>query len=993
MGESSSQIRSGKGSGTRHAASAPSTMNPATDPSDHESAASRSINPAAIASEGSAITSVASSEDIVREDTPSAAGVGGEQAVSADDRTVISSSPPLNGPRGGSQSAAELGRLLIGEQFDHFLLEEYIGGGGMGAVFRGTDTLLGRQVAVKVLSRQHAIDEETTRRFRNEAQSAARLDHENIARVYFVGVDRGWHYIVLEYVEGENARDLVAQQGPLPLATVLDITLQVAESLQHAASRDVVHRDVKPSNVLMTRDGHVKLVDMGLARLRQVEQSSDDITATGVTLGTFDYISPEQARDPRAADVRSDLYSLGCTMYYMLCAQPPFPEGTVLQKLLQHQGDEAPDCRQLRGDIPDVVAAIVRKLLAKNPQDRYQQPRDLIAELLVVCNELGIELTCRRTAIIIPSHDDRTHGIQRHLPWMVPLALLVIAVLGIQLFGNRSGQLPMPPRPVPHGGAPAPVVTQFGGSPPVDGKSMKSASVGERPVDPMHPQTGSDKGSPNGQSTPQHSEPPSPEPGKSPQPPRNSDPKNSDPKKVNTGIDGPIGPPPPDRVAILPNESGSQPSLADAPIVAITPTGQRSFATLAEACRQTPSGSVIELCYNGRREEQPIALSNRELTVRAAEGFHPIVGFRPEGADPLLSPHCMLSVTGGDLTMVNVELELRIPQRIRSEGWVLIEAVLADKVRLERCTLTVSGSAADGSKSPQNVSFLAVKAAPHREAGMMADMPLVDNSVSIELRNCIVRGDATVLSGNAMHSVSLQWENGLLVTNESLLDLRGADQSLSETTQVQINLQHVTARMRRGMCRIATREDERFLPLVRINCTDCILMTDGAPLIDQRGDEPAEDQQKSLQWKGNRNFYEGIDVFWQVDGPRTAGPTQFDWAAWRDHWGIGRETTERGSSVAFARLPDPRSPKATHSPLDYMLNESEQYNPALGTATDGIADVGMKAELLPTLREPASRKAPAKAAAAESSRESVGSEAPLPPRNVPELSPTEPAEE
>ncbi|MCE9554087.1 MAG: protein kinase, partial [Planctomycetes bacterium] len=984
--------------GARPAAAAPSTINPASDPTDSPASdrndrgveTAQPIDPAASAStDGSAITSVVVSDEIISAEAPSAAKVGSVQGVPTDDRTVISSSPPALGPRGGSQSAAELGRLLIGEQLDHFLLEEYIGGGGMGAVFRGTDTMLGRQVAVKVLSRQHAIDEETTRRFRNEAQSAARLDHENIARVYFVGVDRGWHYIVLEYVEGENARDLVAQQGPLPLATVLDITLQVAESLQHAASRDVVHRDVKPSNVLVTSDGHVKLVDMGLARLRQVEQTSDDITATGVTLGTFDYISPEQARDPRAADVRSDLYSLGCTMYYMLCAQPPFPEGTVLQKLLQHQGDEAPDCRQLRGDIPDVVAAILRKLLAKNPQDRYQQPRDLIAELLVVCNELGIQLTRRRTAIIVPPQDDRSQGIQRHLPWMVPLALLVVAVLGIQIFGNRSGQLPMPPRPIPHGGGAvphggiAPVVAERGGVLPGEAKPGGGLASGEFSVGPVHISNAADSGSPGSQKTPQQidsakSVSAKAESGKTPQPPRNGDSKS---------IDGPIGPPPADRVAIVPGEPGLQPGVAVAPIVAITPTGQRSFATLAEACRQTPSGSVIELRYNGRREEQPIALSNRELTVRAAEGFHPIVGFRPEGADPLLSPHCMLSVTGGDLTMVNVELELRVPQRIRSEGWVLIEAVLADKVRLERCTLTVSGSAADGSKSAQDVSFMAVKAPPRRETGMMADEPIVDSPVSIELRNCIVRGDATVLSGNALHSVSLQWENGLLATNESLLDLRGTDLALPATTQVQINLQHVTARMRRGMCRITTREDERYLPLLRINCTDCILMTDGSPLIDQRGDEPAEEQQKSLLWKGNRNFYEGIEVFWQVDGPRTAGPTKFDWAAWRDHWGTGRETTERGASVAFARLPDPRSPKANQSPLDYLLDESEQYNPALGSATDGTADVGMKAELLPTLQGP-TRKAPQQPPQSDTPRQ----DAPM-PGQAPELKPTEPAEE
>lgn len=160
--------------------------------------------------------------------------------------------------------------------------------------------------------------------------------------MHYVGEDRGVHYIVFEFIEGVNLRDRVEQIGPLSLSEAVSFTYQIAQALAHSSHRDVIHRDIKPSNVLITPDGKAKLVDMGLARLTRVAQANNDLTASGVTLGTFDYISPEQARDPRGADVRSDLYSLGCSFFYMLTGRPPFPEGTVLQKLLQHQADVPP---------------------------------------------------------------------------------------------------------------------------------------------------------------------------------------------------------------------------------------------------------------------------------------------------------------------------------------------------------------------------------------------------------------------------------------------------------------------------------------------------------------------------------------------------------------------------------------------------------------------------------------------------------------------------
>ena len=323
------------------------------------------------------------------------------------------------------------GRILPGERLGHFELLQYVGGGGMGKVFRALDTRLARSVALKILSPEHAADRETVLRFQNEAQSAARLDHDNIARVYYVGEDRGLHYIVFEFIEGVNVRDLVESKGPLPLAEAVSYTLQVADALAHAAERNVVHRDIKPSNLLITPAGQAKLIDMGLARLREVDAAAADLTASGVTLGTFDYISPEQARDPRNTDVRSDIYSLGCTFFYMLTGRPPFLGGTMLQKLLQHQADQPPDLRQFRPELPEDVNRILRKMLAKDPHHRYASPMELVNDLLWVARAAGLRPAAPggRTwtvpiAPVVPSY-------YRHLPWVVSLLALVAIVVAL----------------------------------------------------------------------------------------------------------------------------------------------------------------------------------------------------------------------------------------------------------------------------------------------------------------------------------------------------------------------------------------------------------------------------------------------------------------------------------------------------------------------------------------------------------------------------------
>jgi serine/threonine protein kinase len=343
-------------------------------------------------------------------------------------------------------STAEIGAALQGTMLGPYRLDSFVGGGGMGAVFRAHDTTLDRVVAVKVLSRAQSADEDMLRRFRNEAQSAARLDHENIGRVHAVGSDRGWHYIVFEFIEGRNLRDLVREEGPFAVGRAIDVAIQVADALEHASEREVVHRDIKPSNIVITPAGRARLVDMGLARLAPAAGDAD-LTASGMTLGTFDYISPEQARDPRAADVRSDLYSLGCTLFFMLAGRAPFAEGTMVQKLLQHQQDPPPPINALRPDVPDRLAAILARLMAKDPNDRYQRPAVLAADLAACAVEHGITLAATAAAgpalVSVPRPSSP-------LPWLVPIValLLTVAALWLKAASDRA-----PPAPA---AAPAP---------------------------------------------------------------------------------------------------------------------------------------------------------------------------------------------------------------------------------------------------------------------------------------------------------------------------------------------------------------------------------------------------------------------------------------------------------------------------------------------------------------------------------------------------------
>jgi serine/threonine protein kinase len=268
--------------------------------------------------------------------------------------------------------------LIIGP----YKVLDLIGSGGVGFVYRGEHLRLRRPVAIKVLSWERLGNEVFIERFQRESRATAALDHPNIVRAYDFGRAGALHYLVMEYVEGESLLKLVEQEGLLPAARAADYVRQAAQGLQHAHEARLVHRDVKPSNLILTPKGVIKILDMGLVRVLADDAAPGEaITQAGTVLGTPDYMAPEQAQDSRQIDIRSDLYSLGCVFYFLLAGRPPFAGGTTMQKLFKHSYEEPVPIRALRPDVSPGVAAVVRRLMAKQPEDRYQTPAELVQAL------------------------------------------------------------------------------------------------------------------------------------------------------------------------------------------------------------------------------------------------------------------------------------------------------------------------------------------------------------------------------------------------------------------------------------------------------------------------------------------------------------------------------------------------------------------------------------------------------------------------------------
>lgn len=815
---------------------------------------------------------------------------------------AISDAPPLLHPL----SMNELGKRLEGVTLDQYFLEQCIGGGGMGVVFRALDNQLNRIVAVKLLTARYGEDEEDVRRFALEAQSAARLSHENIAHVYGLGEADGWRYIVFEYIDGENLRDHVKKFGPLTLEDAVLFTTQIAEALEHASSRDLVHRDIKPSNVIITPEGQAKLVDMGLARLKHVERDDDDLTASGMALGTFDYISPEQGNDPRAADVRSDLYSLGCTIYFMLVGQPPFPTGTAFQKLLNHAHTSPPDLRQFRPDIPNPLVAIVDRLLEKDPELRFQRPRELTSALIDFAEgRLG---TTTRTWQPLRYGSQSTWA--RHAPWLIPIVLLGALLLGSEywLDSNSEAGDQLPQFHLPDATSPG---RQPGGS--STKSSLASSNAGLLLPGPEFTRS----------TTTQLEQPP-------------------EPNDVNL----------PAAAAGPPEPNTTTPNLQSDDVIRVVSSSataaidhRTTFASLQAAFVAAESNRGIrriEIAQTGRFPISPIQVANRDLEIAAAPGYWPILQLTtawPDGS--------FFQVTSSRLRIDGVHFECSGSST--SPPQTIFQLSDVETLELNRSWLTIATDSVvslvqvQTAKLPTHFSDPDPDELPNDASGVL--------TTAVLLSDCIVRGKVRILDATSDRPVRLNWTNGMLCTTDRLARIVGSAVPHRDGGQHQIDLDHVTAVMDGGLIEIVAPASRPHQLTLDINCTRSIFATrPEAPFLRFDGEPSAIDEFESrLFFGGQRNFYEGIVSFWNETrfGSRSVPANEStNFPAWQERWSAS-ESLAQHNKVIWQNQVHWKWPRHRLSP-NQMLLDASPANPAR-SAAGGIEryDAGFLLQQLP----------------------------------------------
>ena len=658
---------------------------------------------------------------------------------------------------------------------------------------------------------------------------------------------------------------------------------------------------------------------MGLARLHQVESSSDDLTASGVTLGTFDYISPEQARDPRAADVRSDIYRLGCTLYFMLTGRPPFPDGTALQKLIRHSGEEPDDVRLLRPDLPPRVAGLLAKMLAKKPSQRHQSADELAADIANLADQLGLGNVVHRGQVRVALAPAEQPWWSRLVQVALATAILIVAILAIDAWlPNSAGTVPttmrpnlLPPEVEPPVEPVQPTVSPgpaAGASPLVVGPppDMLPATNVPKTTGPTRATTPSAtganstaSGSPaSGTTSPAATsigDPADAAPAASIGADLAGDPfeRSSEPSSSALSLSV-LAPPvlaPPELAASLEPASGDLvlgsigPPALDAPseatkikrlvvereIPQVAQADTEVLTSLAAACRRAAELSLneVELAWSGPLVESPFEISHPRLTLRAASGYRPTVVFRPPVA-ALESQRQMIRLTSGPasrLTLLGVDLRLELPPE-SAYGWSLFALRPGQTLELSDSILTVQDGDATRPAVHQQVTMIAIQPRVMAETMQMEPVAGMAAGTTISIDRTIARGAATLVSMSEDSSLSLRWTQGLLVTPKRLLETTGSAVSPKSLDRINLTLENVTVACREGLFQMQRRSGAGYQFGLDVSASHCIFVTDPqAPLYEFLGVSELSPERPALHGRTEPLFASrcGLPALWPDD--------------------------------------------------------------------------------------------------------------------------------
>lgn len=824
----------------------------------------------------------------------------------------------------------------------HFRIEEQIGSGGMGSVFRAVDTQLNRIVALKVLSPRFSNDTSAIKRFKNESRSAAALDHENIATVYFYGEDHGLHFIAFEFIEGINIRELINRKGPLEPLEALSYTLQISTALHHTAMKGVYHRDIKPSNIIVKENKRATLVDWGLARSVKTPDQSADLTVAGTTLGTFDYISPEQARDPRNVDARSDIYSLGCTFYHMLTGEPPYGEGTVLQKLLDHQNKVVPNPSHKNPAVSREMSDVVVKMMASNPAQRYQTVDELMHDLTLLAGHLGLhgvpsESLVWTNSFYTPPRQSFWEG---NIGWIAMVVVLVVSAFvveqlnsptpdfqadsGGQSFNNNGNSLDLginsggQAGSVNNEGAVSNVLALSENLFQSDGSQGTNIEVGTM-LSPWM------KGDGTG---------------------------SEDAELVSVG-DGPPGKTD-NTMAAQPDGNGTTPASTTNGMgqptkstVETTPKAFElfrrgitvgSFETLEAAISAATDQATIKV-YPSRTGEtiqvkRPVLIRSKHITIRAESGFTPTIQFASMAGTA--SP-TVLRLEESSLDLVNLNLNIAVEPSFQHDHQSFIELADAERLTLKNSNITVDNQSV--------LDFALVSIVGNDDYPTMKKMmkSRAQDSLQIVADSTIVRGRCDVVALRSAKPGKLNIRQSAFAIDGVMIRNVGEPTFANEEGAFDVEIENVTAFLQQGFLQTDVGKQPNSSTTINVKSDKSIYsIGNGMPFVSMTGNILPSDFILMFYWEGNQNFFENSETMLTIDGSRdeVALPDFDALSTWGQHW----NTAPHGEKIIWTKAERPADWQAW-TPDDFELDAKAETNPAY------VLEVGANPYLLPNIAE------------------------------------------